>query len=120
MSSEQHSRLVDGRRHYFRTERLCVLAEGLPIKQVLIDDIAEFDQDCWFDGAGPTCREVAEHARRIQSANLTHPVILSASGGLMDGGHRIAKAWLAGESHVRAVRFAVDPEPDYIADNDER
>ena len=71
MSSEQHSRLVDGRRHYFRTERLWVLAEGLPIKQVLIDDIAESDQDCWFDGAGPTCREVAEHARRIQSAKPT-------------------------------------------------
>ena len=32
----------------------------------------------------------------------------------MDGGHRLARAWLAGETHVRAVRFARDPEPDYV------
>ena len=42
--------------------------------------------DCWFHGKGPTCREVAEHARRINAADLTYPVILSADGGLMDGG----------------------------------
>ncbi len=32
----------------------------------------------------------------------------------MDGGHRIAKAWLLGETEIPAVRFAVDPEPDWI------
>jgi hypothetical protein len=32
----------------------------------------------------------------------------------MDGGHRIAKAWLAGATSVPAVRFEADPSPDYI------
>jgi len=32
----------------------------------------------------------------------------------MDGGHRVAKAWLAGLPTVRAVRFPIDPEPDYL------
>ena len=50
----------------------------------------------------------------MQAADLSHPVILSSSGGLMDGGHRMAKAWAAGATTVRAVRFAVDPEPDYV------
>lgn len=117
MSDERHSRLVDGRRHYYRAERLWALAAGLPVTDVPIDDIAEFDQDCWFDGIGPTCRQVADHARRIESTDLAYPVILSASGALMDGGHRIAKAWLLGRSSVQAVRFPVDPEPDWIVDD---
>jgi len=32
----------------------------------------------------------------------------------MDGGHRIAKAWLAGLKEVRAQRFERDPEPDCV------
>jgi hypothetical protein len=32
----------------------------------------------------------------------------------MDGGHRISKAWINGETTIKAVRFTVDPEPDYI------
>lgn len=118
MSDERHSRVVDGRRHYFQTKQLWSLVAGLPVAEVRIDDIPEFDQDCWFDGTGPTCREVAEHARRIQSADLAYPVILSASGGLMDGGHRIAKAWLAGATTIQAVRFPVDKEPDFVVEDD--
>ena len=41
-------------------------------------------------------------------------MILSADGRLMDGGHRVAKAWLSGTTTIEAVRFSVDPEPDYI------
>jgi len=81
---------------------------------VPIAEIAELDEDCWFDGRNPTIRDVAEHARRIQEADLAHPVILAADGGLMDGGHRLARAWLEGRKTIAAVRFAVDPEPDWV------
>jgi hypothetical protein len=82
--------------------------------RVPIAEIAEFEQDCWFQARHtPSCRAVAEHARRIIDADLAYPVILAADGHLMDGGHRIAKAWLAGQSEVAAVRFETDPEPDW-------
>jgi hypothetical protein len=61
---------VDGRRHHFWTDRLWALTRELPVREVPIDDIAEFDQDCWFHGRAPTCRQVADHARRIQAADL--------------------------------------------------
>jgi hypothetical protein len=61
---------------------------------------------------------VAEHAHRINTVDLTYPVILSADGGLMDGGHRIAKAYLLGQPTVRARRFATDPDPDWIVPAD--
>lgn len=70
--------------------------------------------DCWFEGKAPTCREVAEHARRIDTADLSRPVILAVDGGLMDGGHRIAKAYLLGQTTVLARRFRHDPQPDWI------
>ena len=118
MDREHHSHLVGGRRHHFWTDRLWELAEGLPVRDIPIDDIAEFDQDCWFHGRAPTCRQVAEHARRMQNADLRFPVILAADGSLMDGGHRISKAWLAGHATVRAITFAVDPQPDWITDDE--
>lgn len=90
------------------------VGRGLPAESLPIDAIREFDEDCWFGGRPVTCRMVAEHADRIQKADLSYPVILSADGRLMDGGHRIAKAWLNGSTTIDAVRFTVDPEPDYV------
>ena len=111
---ENHSHMVQGGRGHWWTDRLWTASADLPIVTVPIDSIAEFDTDCWFHGKGPTCREVAEHARRINAADLTYPVILSARGGLMDGGHRIAKAYLLGQPTGQARRFVTDPDPDWI------
>lgn len=111
---EQHSHVVLGGRGHWWTDRLWAASADLPTDAVPIDAIAEFDRDCWFDGNAPTCREVAEHARRIGAADLRHPIILSAGGDLMDGGHRIAKAYLLGKQTVVARRFVTDPEPDWI------
>ncbi|MGN6030870.1 MAG: hypothetical protein ACTHQE_04325 [Thermomicrobiales bacterium] len=113
--TERHSHLVPGGRAFWNTERLWKEATGLPVQPVAIASIPEFDADCWFGTAHPpTCRAVAEHARRIQNADLDYPIIFSSDGQLMDGGHRIAKAWLDGLTHVDAVRFIRDPEPDSI------
>ena len=96
-------------------ERLWQLARELPVQHIPIAQIAEFDQDCWFgSNSPPTCRAVADHARRIYEADMRYPILLSAEGFLIDGGHRIAKAYLLGEPDIAAVRFADDPEPDYI------
>ena len=111
---EKHSHPVPGGRAFWWTESLWAAAADLPVVELPIAQICEFDEDCWFDGRAPTCREVAEHARRIDQADLAHPVIISSDGHLMDGGHRIAKAWLDGRRVVDAVRFDVDPEPDWV------
>lgn len=110
---EIHSRPVPGGRAFYLTERLWKLTAGLPIEPVPIDTIKEFDENCWFGDEPVTCRMVAQHAARIQKADLTYPVILSSDGRLMDGGHRISKAWINGLTTINTVRFEVDPEPDY-------
>ncbi|MDV6345828.1 hypothetical protein [Nitrosomonas sp. Is37] len=35
-------------------------------------------------------------------------------GRLMDGMHRVAKAYLDGHIHIKAVQLQVLPEPDYV------
>lgn len=112
--TENHTQETPTERKIWATSRLWDAARQLPIKRVPIAAISEFDQDCWFGGVVPTCREVAEHARRIQAADLTHPIILSADGKLMDGVHRLAKAWLQGECEIAAVQFEMDPPPDHV------
>jgi hypothetical protein len=113
--AHKHSRVTAAGRLVWFVERLWYLARVLPVQQVPIDQIAEFDQNCWFGPASPpTCRTVAQHARRIFDADLRYPIILSAEGYLMDGGHRIAKAHLLQMHTVSTMQFVVDPEPDYI------
>ena len=62
----------------------------------------------------PTCRAVADHARLIFETDLRYPIILGADGRVMDGMHRVARAYLEGRATVLAVRLEVDPEPDFV------
>jgi hypothetical protein len=96
---------------------LIELAEHLPIKHVLLSSIRELDSYMWCGGprkVTATVREIASHAPRIMSADLSYPIILSADGSLMDGAHRIARAFAEGRSHIAARQFSVDPKPDRI------
>ena len=61
-----------------------------------------------------TYRQLADHARLIEETDLRHPIILSATGNVMDGMHRVMKALNAGLSVIDAVRFVEDPAPDYV------
>ena len=97
-------------------DRLVELAKDLPLVQVPLSDIRELDEPFWFGGgsAAATCRAIAEHARLINAADLSFPIILSSDRRVMDGMHRVAKAALLGQSTVTAAQFAADPEPDFI------
>lgn len=89
------------------------LAEPLPAKDVLLSDIGELDEAYWFDGhAGiATIRAVADHARLIDACELSYPILLCADGRLMDGAHRLAKAYLTGRETILAKRFNITPAP---------
>ncbi len=92
-------------------DRLVELAKRLKPENVPISDIRELDEPYW---GTMTCREVAEHARLLNESDLSFPIILSSDGRIMDGMHRVLKALLSGATHIQAVRFRVDPKPDYV------
>ncbi len=95
-------------------DRLCELSRGLPRKSIPLETIRELDQPVGGTGARLTWRQLAGHVNLINEADLAHPIILSASGEVMDGRHRIAKAAISGYDVIEAVQFEVDPPPDYI------
>lgn len=104
----------DGETLVYDVERLWRLAQELPIQTIFLSQVeSELDYPYqWFKTKKPSPREVAKHAKRIYEADLSYPIILSAKGLVMDGTHRIAKAWLLGMEQIQVVRFPEDPEPD--------
>ena len=69
----------------------------------------------WLRGLRDSVRqELAHHARLMLACELAYPVILSSDGRVMDGMHRVCRALLEGLSEIEAVRFVVDPEPDFV------
>ncbi len=100
----------------YNVERLWTLARELPIQTMPLSQVeSELDYPyCWFKTKKPSPRAVAEHAKLIYQADFAHPIILSSKGIVMDGIHRIAKAWLLEMTTIQAVQFVKDPEPDAI------
>ena len=66
------------------------------------------------EGEPSTWRAMLEHVRLMDEADLSFPVILSSSGFVMDGMHRVAKALRQGRADIEAVQFDEDPPPDHV------
>lgn len=115
MRRQYHSRQVDGRRLIWDVHRLIELARGLPIEEVALAQIAELDEPYWFEEeAKPSCRAIALHAKLMAETDFAYPIILSSDGRVMDGMHRVCKAFVEDRPTIAAVRFKQDPEPDYV------
>jgi len=94
-------------------DRLVRLSSALPRKRIQLSDIRELDEEWHCDADRPTWRDVIEHVGLIEAADLAFPIILSATGSVMDGMHRVAKAVLRGDTEITGVQFGEDPEPDH-------
>ena len=109
--------ITDGIKRIWKIERLWKIASSLPVKDVMLAGISNLDEVSWFGDTpdeSPTCRRVANHAKRIYEAEFDYPVILSSEGWVMDGMHRVCKAYLLGWQTIKAVQFTQNPEPDEI------
>ncbi|MCW5551690.1 MAG: hypothetical protein KIS67_05915 [Verrucomicrobiae bacterium] len=103
---------ADGSMRFHRMHQLWELAEGLPVKKVRLSELAGFDEVRWFGGPRnllPTCRAIAEHARDIYESDLSFPIILSPTGEVLDGWHRIGKAFIQGIEELDAVQLTIMP-----------
>ena len=112
MRKQYHFRPGEGGLRAWDVDRLVRLSGHLTSELVTVADIREVDEAYW--GQPMTCRDVAEHARLIDESNFGFPIILSSDGRIMDGMHRVLKALIQGRSQIEAVRFEIDPEPDYV------
>lgn len=105
----------DGSVPFWRMPTIWATADGKAQTIVRLDDLNILDEVVWFGGpkdVRPTVRRVAERARDILAADLSYPIIMTAQGEILDGAHRIARAYLQGLHTLPAVVVDDWPEPD--------
>jgi hypothetical protein len=104
--------MADGSIPFVRMQQLWEMAEGLPSKKVRLSELNALDDIRWFSermNTLPTCRAVAEHAREIYEADFRFPIILSPTGVVLDGMHRLCKAFLLGMEEIDTVQLPTMP-----------
>jgi len=89
-------------------------AKGIEPVMTPLTEIADIDalldSHCW--SAGPmSVREILEHGDRIANADLSYPVIITPTGSIADGCHRLVKALREGREAILAIRLTSMPEP---------
>ena len=95
-------------------DRLVRLSSRLPRKRIPLAQIRELDAPWFGTGESATWRALVEHVRLMDEADSSYPIILSATGAVMDGMHRVAKALRSGRPDIEAVQFDEDPFPDHV------
>lgn len=96
-------------------DRLVESSKKITPHQVSLNEIKELSENYWLGGKGdnPTCRSIVEHFKSITGIDLIFPIILSSNGRVMEGMHRVCKAFMEGNKTITVVQFKHDPEPDY-------
>ena len=95
--------------------RLIKLTKNFPVIRIDPASLPGIESNHWYqeEGAIPSPRSIVEHIRLIEECDLRYPIILDASGRVMDGMHRVCKALLHGIKEIEAVQFESDPTPDH-------
>jgi len=116
MRKQYHFRKSDHGLQVWDVGNLIRLTAHLKATEHPLSDIRELDEPYWYDleGDRPTCKSIAEHMCLVQAADLSWPIIICPAGRVMDGMHRVVKAFLEGHKFLLAYRLPVLPEPDYV------
>lgn len=96
---------------YVRVSTLIDFSKGLTVMNIPLHHLS-ISRDIGDMGIYEFC----QHAMQVNEADLSYPIILSKSGAIMDGAHRVCKAILEGERTIRAVRLKEDPPVDGTQD----
>lgn len=127
MSEEARARILysgadeDGNLKYWYAETLWKAAETAEVQELPLTALELLDEVVWFGGhqdLQPTVRRVAHRARDIFQADLTFPIIKIRGGEVIDGAHRVARAYLEGHSHIKVAILDDYPTPDGIISSD--
>ena len=115
MRKQYHFRPSKNGLYAWDVDVLVALTKELTVKTIPLSDIKEYDENWWFESKEniPTCRAITEHFKLVQACDLHYPIILSSDGRLMDGMHRVCKAYLEGRKTIEVVQFKIDPDPTY-------
>lgn len=116
MRQQYHRRQSGEDVFIWNVNKLAERANDMPIIDLALSDIAELDETFWYsdrDKNMPTCRSVADHAKLIEETDIKYPILVCPEKRVIDGMHRVCKAYMQRLSSLKAVVFDPMPEPDY-------
>lgn len=100
----------DGRVYSWNVPKLWKLVEPLPVIKILVYDIYQTVKRHIEE------EYIAEDWKRVAHADLSYPIIVNDLHGVVDGVHRIAKAYQLNKRYINAKRIKTMPEPDMVFD----
>lgn len=104
---------------------LAELSEGLEPQDISVMDLHEqLYEDVWLPAPSPI--EIIQdpsldekHYNRILNADMQYPILVdSSNGNVIDGMHRLAKAFLNNNSTIKAVYITEDMKKDAEVENE--
>ncbi|RKF18812.1 hypothetical protein DBZ36_10495 [Alginatibacterium sediminis] len=116
MRQQYHFRKQEGDVFIWDVNRLLDQYQYLPQRAWRLSEISEIDENYWFElgGAQPSCRAISEHAKLINEADLTYPILLCSEGKIIDGMHRVCKALMRGDTHIQVKQIPDKLAPHFI------
>ncbi|WP_254173267.1 hypothetical protein [Planktothrix pseudagardhii] len=105
---------INNKTYKFDVFNLWNFVSGMKVEEVPIKDF-NLDIDIWFrEFELPTVLNVIKHCQRMLDADLDFPIIIAPNGIILDGMHRIGKAWILGYSTIKAIRLEEFPISDLL------
>ncbi len=97
-------------------DRLITMSEKIETTKLHLDQIKSIDENYWFqnDDDIPSVREIVGHLNLMEKSDLSYPILITKDGRVIDGMHRVLKALIQKEKHIKAKVFNELPEPDFI------
>lgn len=99
---------------YWKDETLWKYAEGRKVVKVPVKDYIHKDFHGWNIHK---FSDMAREIKAIESADLSYPILISGGMEIMDGCHRLVKAYLQGDKTINAIILDITakdfPKPDY-------
>ena len=100
--------------HAWDVDKLITLTKDFEVMEVKVLDLLESNPFHWYQGDNlPTSKSVFDHMILVNACSLEYPIILSAEGRIMDGMHRVGKAYINDHELIKAVKFEKTPDPDF-------
>ena len=109
MRTQYHLRPSRRGLYAWDVDNLIEATKHLPVIEVALEDIPT-EKDIW---PVANCKAFAGHMRLVLETDLDYPIILAPDNRVMDGLHRIIKAYFQGHASIKAIRFDTLPPPDY-------
>ncbi|WP_224728181.1 hypothetical protein [Francisella sp. SYW-2] len=113
---QYHFRKVKNDLLIWDVKKIIELTKHIKPKIINLTEIKEIESEYWYDSSSerPTCKNIVDHMRLINNADLKYPIILCKEGKIIDGMHRVCKALLLNNNEILAIYLEEDIKPHFI------